>query len=73
MPPDAQGLGPLARSNGPGQWGETYALGSEGPVLDVRHTDCDAPVRVVVECSAEHSALAPRDVTARLGPGARSR
>ncbi|MFA3842907.1 winged helix-turn-helix transcriptional regulator [Streptomyces aureus] len=55
------------------QWGETYALGSEGPVLDVRHTDCDAAVRVVVECSAEHSALAPGDVTARLGPGARSR
>ena len=55
------------------QWGETYALDSEGPVLDVRHTDCGAPVRVTVECSAEHSTLAPRDVTARLGPGARRR
>ncbi|GAA2660800.1 helix-turn-helix domain-containing protein [Streptomyces vastus] len=55
------------------QWGETYALGPEGPVLDVRHTDCDAPVRVVVECSAEHSALTPGEVTAQLGPGARLR
>ncbi|WP_202971090.1 hypothetical protein [Saccharothrix sp. ALI-22-I] len=45
----------------------------EGPVLDVRHTDCDAPIRVVVECSAEHSALTPGDVTARPGPGARPR
>ncbi|MER5228109.1 winged helix-turn-helix transcriptional regulator, partial [Streptomyces flaveus] len=55
------------------QWGEAYALGPEGPVLDVRHTDCDAPVRVVVECSTEHSTLTPRDVTARLGTGARPR
>ena len=29
------------------QWGEAYALGPEGPVLDIRHTDCDAPVRVI--------------------------
>lgn len=55
------------------QWGETYTLGPEGPVLDVRHTNCGAPVRVAVECSAEHSALTPGDVTARLGPGARLR
>ncbi|MGV9557382.1 winged helix-turn-helix transcriptional regulator [Streptomyces sp. NPDC003522] len=56
-----------------GQWGETHALGAEGPVLDVRHTGCDAPVRVVVECCADRTALTPRDVTARLGPGARPR
>ncbi|MCF4136811.1 helix-turn-helix transcriptional regulator [Streptomyces sp. Tue 6430] len=56
-----------------GQWGETYALGTEGPVLDVRHTGCGAPVRVVVECSADHAALTPGEVTARPGPGARPR
>lgn len=56
-----------------GQWGETYLLDPDDTLLDVRHTDCDAPVRVVVECSAEHSALKPWDVTARLGPGARRR
>ncbi|MFG2953626.1 winged helix-turn-helix transcriptional regulator [Streptomyces sp. NPDC048291] len=55
------------------QWGEAYAIGPEGPPLDVRHTGCEAPVRVVVECSAEHSALTPADVTARLGAGARHR
>ncbi|WP_406010556.1 helix-turn-helix transcriptional regulator [Streptomyces sp. NBC_00637] len=55
------------------QWGETYALGSDGPVLDVHHTDCGAPLRVVVECSTEHSAVTPREVTARPGPDARPR
>ncbi|MFF4836930.1 winged helix-turn-helix transcriptional regulator [Streptomyces sp. NPDC001315] len=55
------------------QWGETYTPDPEGTVLDVRHTGCGAPVRAVVECSAEHSALSPREVTARLGPGARLR
>ncbi|MDX2718151.1 helix-turn-helix domain-containing protein [Streptomyces stelliscabiei] len=55
------------------QWGELHTVGPDGPVLDVRHTACDASVRVVVECSADHSTLTPADVTARLGPGARPR
>ncbi|MEU5198287.1 winged helix-turn-helix transcriptional regulator [Streptomyces scabiei] len=55
------------------QWGETYAADPAGPVLDLHHSDCGAPVRMVVECAAEHSALTPRDVTARPGPGARRR
>lgn len=53
------------------QWGETYAPGPEGAILDLRHSECGAPVRVVVECSTEHRALAPAEVTARPGPGAR--
>ncbi|MEU3983555.1 helix-turn-helix domain-containing protein [Streptomyces sp. NPDC026672] len=52
------------------QWGETYVPAPGGPLLDVHHTECGAPVRVVVECSEEHTALTPRDVTARPGPGA---
>ncbi|MFD7027389.1 winged helix-turn-helix transcriptional regulator [Streptomyces sp. NPDC059917] len=55
------------------QWGEAHALGPEGPVMEVRHTDCGSPVRVAVQCSAEHTALSPGDVTATLGPGARPR
>ena len=55
------------------QWGETDALDPEGPVLDITHTDCDAPVRVIVECSADHSPPTPREVTARPGMGARLR
>lgn len=41
-------------------------------MLDIRHTDCGAPVRVVVQCEGEEQAtLATRDVTVRPGPGAR--
>ncbi|WP_420309619.1 winged helix-turn-helix transcriptional regulator [Streptomyces sp. YS-B37] len=53
------------------QWGETYAADPEGPVLDVRHTECGAPVRVVVECDGPHGALKPTEVTAAPGPAAR--
>ncbi|WP_263164380.1 winged helix-turn-helix transcriptional regulator [Streptomyces sp. SCSIO ZS0520] len=55
------------------EWGERYAPDPEGPVLDMRHTECGAPVRVVVECAEEHEALTPQQVTARPGPGARRR
>lgn len=55
------------------QWGQTHAPDPEGLVLDVRHADCDAMVRVVVECSTEHVALTPGEVIARPGPGARLR
>ena len=53
------------------QWGESYVADPEGPVLEVRHGECDAPVRVVVECSREHVALTPTEVTVRPGPAAR--
>lgn len=56
------------------QWGDTHAGEPEGPVLDIRHTDCGAPVRVVVQCDGEERAtLGARDVTVRPGPGARPR
>ncbi|MGW6414909.1 winged helix-turn-helix transcriptional regulator [Streptomyces sp. NPDC055055] len=54
------------------QWGDSHAPEPEGPVLDISHTGCGAPVRVVVQCEAEeHATLTARDVTARPGPGAR--
>lgn len=56
-----------------GQWGEAHAADPAGPVVDMRHVGCEAPVRVVVECTEEHIALSPRDVSARPGPGARRR
>ncbi|MET9128824.1 winged helix-turn-helix transcriptional regulator [Streptomyces antibioticus] len=55
------------------QWGDMYAPEPDGPVLDIRHEECGAPVRVVVECTAESVPLTPRDVSARPGPGARRR
>ncbi|MGW0797953.1 winged helix-turn-helix transcriptional regulator [Streptomyces sp. NPDC002692] len=53
------------------QWGEVYVADPGGPVLDIRHSECAAPVRVVVECAEEHVALTPREVTVLPGPGAR--
>ncbi|MGW1748929.1 winged helix-turn-helix transcriptional regulator [Streptomyces sp. NPDC002092] len=53
------------------QWGEAYVGDPEGPVLEVRHRDCGAPVRVVVECPDEHTELSPREVTVTPGPAAR--
>lgn len=53
------------------QWGEEYVADPRGPVLDIRHGECDAPVRVVVECVDEHRALTPVEVTVRPGPAAR--
>jgi DNA-binding HxlR family transcriptional regulator len=53
------------------QWGDKYAADPEGPVLEVRHAGCDAPVRAVVECQDEHTVLTPQQVTARPGPSAR--
>jgi len=55
------------------QWGETHVANPEGPVLEVRHSECDAPVHVVVECSCEHLALTPTEVTVTAGPAARPR
>ncbi|GAQ58258.1 winged helix-turn-helix transcriptional regulator [Streptomyces acidiscabies] len=55
------------------QWGDVYAGVEEGPVLDLRHKECGGEVRVVVECVDGHGELAPRDVVARPGVGARVR
>ncbi|MFF5504843.1 winged helix-turn-helix transcriptional regulator [Streptomyces roseolus] len=54
------------------QWGDTHTGDPEGPVLDIRHTDCGSPVRVVVQCAGEDAeVLTAREVTATPGPGAR--
>ncbi|MFE6487724.1 winged helix-turn-helix transcriptional regulator [Streptomyces sp. NPDC057757] len=55
------------------QWGESYAPDPGGPVLDMRHADCGAEVRVIVECAEEHTPLTPKDIHAGPGPGARHR
>lgn len=53
------------------QWGDKYAADPEGPLLEVRHAECGAEVRAVVECPEDHTALTPREVAVRLGPAAR--
>jgi DNA-binding HxlR family transcriptional regulator len=53
------------------QFGDKYHADPAGPMLDIHHTDCGAPVRVVVECSGDHAHLTNREVTVRPGPAAR--
>ncbi|MFE6195819.1 winged helix-turn-helix transcriptional regulator [Streptomyces sp. NPDC057838] len=59
------------------EWGDTYLADPEGPSVVVRHrpaddaSSCGEPVRVVLECAAGHSHLAPGDVCRTPGPGAR--
>ncbi len=55
------------------QWGDKYTADPEGPFLDVRHTDCGAPVRVVVECSNSHEEVGRDQVAVNPGPSARER
>ncbi|MCC4316123.1 helix-turn-helix transcriptional regulator [Streptomyces samsunensis] len=55
------------------QWGDQHAADPEGPVLDVRHAECGAPVRAVVTCGDERVPLGPAEVTVLPGPSARPR
>lgn len=48
------------------QWGEAHTGDSERPVVDLRHEECGAPVKVVVECAQGH-ALTHSEVTAKPG------
>ncbi|MBO1418157.1 helix-turn-helix domain-containing protein [Streptomyces sp. FH025] len=59
------------------EWGDRYLADAQGPSVIPRHQSaegagaCDEPVRVVLECAAGHSHLAPEDVRRAPGPGAR--
>ncbi|MFI8975123.1 winged helix-turn-helix transcriptional regulator [Nocardia asteroides] len=55
------------------QWGDKHAADAEGPFLDVRHADCGAPIRVVVECSHDHTSVAHDQVVVSPGASARDR
>ncbi len=46
------------------QWGDRYCAGPDGPPLEVRHRDCDAPLAAVVQCAAGHHLGSPREATA---------
>jgi hypothetical protein len=37
----------------------------------IRHTECGAPVQIVIECDAGHGPLTARDTRPGPGPGAR--
>ena len=53
------------------EWGNTYAASPDGPVVELRHRDCGAPVRLELRCGEDHLVPSPRDITPIPGPGAR--
>ena len=53
------------------EWGNTYAASPDGPVVELRHRDCGAPVHLELRCAEDHLVPSPREITPIPGPGAR--
>jgi DNA-binding HxlR family transcriptional regulator len=53
------------------QWGDTHLADADGPAAVLEHRDCGQPVRAIVQCTAGHRPLAPRDVRLLPRRGAR--
>ena len=53
------------------QWGDRWTAGPDGAPVEVRHRGCGAKVNAVLACERGHGALAPQDLEAVPGPGAR--
>jgi DNA-binding HxlR family transcriptional regulator len=52
-------------------WGDQYAVGPEGPAVELRHRDCGEPVELRLSCAAGHDIGSAREITPEPGPGAR--
>jgi DNA-binding HxlR family transcriptional regulator len=52
-------------------WGDKYAVGPDGPSVELRHRDCGEPVELQLSCRAGHPVSSPREITTVPGPGAR--
>ena len=53
------------------EWGNTYAVSAEGPLVELTHRDCGAPVQLQLRCADGHDVASAREVTPVPGPGAR--
>lgn len=53
------------------EWGNKYAVTPAGPVVELTHRDCGAPVQLHLACEEGHRLGSARDVTPVPGPGAR--
>ena len=53
------------------QWGDRHLGDDEGPMVQVRHRGCGAPVEAVVRCTRDGHALTPRETELAPGPGIR--
>jgi DNA-binding HxlR family transcriptional regulator len=52
-------------------WGDRYMADPSGPSVVLAHRDCGSPIDVRLHCAEGHEVPSPRQVTPRLGPGAR--
>jgi DNA-binding HxlR family transcriptional regulator len=53
------------------EWGNAYAATPAGPVVELTHRDCGAPVHLRLACEAGHEVPSAREITPLPGPGAR--
>ncbi|HUA30930.1 MAG TPA: helix-turn-helix domain-containing protein [Streptosporangiaceae bacterium] len=53
------------------EWGNEYAVTPAGPVVELTHRDCGAPVRLQLVCDEGHPVASAREITPLPGPGAR--
>jgi DNA-binding HxlR family transcriptional regulator len=53
------------------EWGNKHAVSPAGPVVELTHRDCGAPVRLQLQCAEGHPVSGAREVTPVPGPGAR--
>jgi len=52
-------------------WGDRWVSSPEGPPVEIRHRDCDAPVHADLSCDHGHTGLTARDTYPVVGAGAR--
>lgn len=53
------------------QWGDRHLPPDEGPLVEVRHRGCGAPVEAVVRCTADGAVLSARETELVAGSGMR--
>jgi DNA-binding HxlR family transcriptional regulator len=53
------------------EWGSKHAGSPAGPVVELTHRDCGAPVRLQLACADGHRVASAREITPLPGPGAR--
>lgn len=50
------------------RWGDTYAVGVDGPPVILHHTACDHDTEPYLACSSCHEPITPRSITAQDAP-----
>jgi len=53
------------------EWGDRIAVAPAGPLVELTHRDCGAPVHLELRCAEGHPVPSAREVTPVPGPGAR--